>query len=662
MPQRQQLRLVHVPTDGPIASWVADVLARVLPPSWTVELATSTSPPSSLAGGVTLLRLGWRQQLARAVHAIRASNGQSDALQPYDIPIGPLKRALDAREPGEEAGKDLVLCFDALIADFTPTLRHALTMVLGGPGPGLAPSSLNLDSGSMTAEALLLIDAYAAQTAIAATASSSRADAVAAVAANLTMDDLHTIVSALKPSQPAALDALLTTLASNHSAPRTLSSRRERKRSLIGLLAERWPLPTSRQSSGRRNSPRAAADKASSDIARTVAAHARAVAAVGAPLCELVSNLATLCASLATSAHAEAFGEVFESGCRCPVSSARASSGASRSGRSVSGAVRVSAGVAALSGLYVGTHHKTGTVLLEQLMQDAAKTFEARFYKPKWADCKLAGAISRSPTVASRAPPSAPRLSLLSLESLGVPPSSPPRVGSFCVDEHVKSLPSTGSLQPPFVHVIRDPLEVCASSYLYALRSNESWLRTPNPTLPAGKSFQVYYRTATLREGLATECRRCFKELRQTASLYEATRRAPHALTLRFEELSEKPAAFDASVRRLLRFGGLSPAAGDVRGGARFARLLAQMRKHDLSRRAPAAGSFTSGHVSNASQKGALRTLLLDEGVGVAAELRRLRERLDYGGGAGARAGEPSMQEQLRKWRLASIPGASAAR
>ena len=85
------------------------------------------------------------------------------------------------------------------------------------------------------------------------------------------------------------------------------------------------------------------------------------------------------------------------------------------------------------------------------------------------------------------------------------------------------------------------------------------------------------------------------------------------------------------------------------------------MRKHDLSRRAPAAGSFTSGHVSNASLKGALRTLLLDEGVGVAAELRRLRERLDYGGGAGARAGEPSMQEQLRKWRLASKVGRGAA-
>ena len=72
------------------------------------------------------------------------------------------------------------------------------------------------------------------------------------------------------------------------------------------------------------------------------------------------------------------------------------------------------------------------------------------------------------------------------------------------------------------------------------------------------------------------------------------------------------------------------------------------MRKHDLTRRAPNAGNREGGHVSDASEKGALRTMLLDEAVGVAGELRRLRERLHYieqpspggstgGGGAAAR-------------------------
>ena len=78
------------------------------------------------------------------------------------------------------------------------------------------------------------------------------------------------------------------------------------------------------------------------------------------------------------------------------------------------------------------------------------------------------------------------------------------------------------------------------------------------------------------------------------------------------------------------------------------------MRKHDLSRRAPPAGSRTSSHVSNSSQKAALRALLLDERVGVAPELKRLRARLDYAAPNGeARAGEP--EHERRRWRLASL-------
>ena len=208
------------------------------------------------------------------------------------------------------------------------------------------------------------------------------------------------------------------------------------------------------------------------------------------------------------------------------------------------------------------------------------------------------------------------------------------------------------------MHVIRDPLEVCASSYLYALRSNESWLRTPSASTPSGSSLQQYYRSAPTREGVAFECRRCFKELKQAATLYEATRGSPRALTLRLEELVElsalKRGLFDATLRRVLGFAGLAPAAWDVRGSARWRRLLAALRRHDTARwghkeQGPQPrGMRVQSHVSNASQKGALRALLLDEKVGVATELRKLRERLDYGDEADADA-------RLRRWRLGGL-------
>ena len=85
-----------------------------------------------------------------------------------------------------------------------------------------------------------------------------------------------------------------------------------------------------------------------------------------------------------------------------------------------------------------------------------------------------------------------------------------------------------------------------------------------------------------------------------------------------------------------------------MRGAVRYSRLLSTMRKHDLSRRAPATGSRQAGHVSNASQKGTLRALLLDKASGVATELQRLREQLDYHATDDAAA-------RRRRWRLGTV-------
>ena len=68
-----------------------------------------------------------------------------------------------------------------------------------------------------------------------------------------------------------------------------------------------------------------------------------------------------------------------------------------------------------------------------------------------------------------------------------------------------------------------------------------------------GRSYQQYYRASSVETGLAVECRRSMKELRQMAELYQATRRAGAVLTMRFEQIE---AGFDDAMRKVFAFAG----------------------------------------------------------------------------------------------------------
>lgn len=186
--------------------------------------------------------------------------------------------------------------------------------------------------------------------------------------------------------------------------------------------------------------------------------------------------------------------------------------------------------------------------------------------------------------------------------------------------------------------------QVCVSSYQYALRTNESWMRKPVAELH-GRSYQQHYRETPARQGVQTECRRCFKELRQAANLFEASATRPATLTIHYEQVE---ANFEAAVRRVFSFAG-AEGGGDARARARFEQLLGVMRKHDLSRRAPNAQTKEAGHVSNSSQKAGLRAMLLDSAF--APELQRLRQRLGYAG----REGTAASAAIGRQWMLNSL-------
>ena len=656
-----QLAIVHVRADAAIASWLADLLTRALPNDGGITTYLDDGSPHSSR---KVLRLSWRQRLPQVVHRIRVEDGVpfgAGLSSPYSISLARLREALDASEASEatatarrSARAFQTLYVDELVNDFAATLGRSLSAIgIRGSSPLLA--------SSMSADGLALLDAHAVR--IAGRTSSSAA--LAALAAAIPMEDFNAMAYALLRANAgrggnATSSRRGGSQFSHHGRHlpsvllnRSMLTRRERRRALVDHLARHWPLPRS--------------------LAATAAtpSTARVMAQIGAPLCDIVPNLASLCSALAGTPHAAAFGDVAANGCRCPLAAAPATNrvGSTGGGGGTGGGAGSTREGAGLRALLIGTHHKTGTVLMEQIMLEVSKSLEgATFHKPSWAACHRATRRPPPPPPPppKRSPPPPPPLKAAdasaddvpTLSSLGLPPpSGPPRSAhAICVDEHVKAVPQAPawmSAPPsPLVHVIRDPLEVCASSYQYALRANESWLRVPREglRLPDGRSnlsYQAFYRAVPLSRGLATECRRCLKELNQAATLYERSRREPHTLTIRFEELST---AYDETVRRMLGFLGL--ASGDaVRGRERFAKLIAATQKHDLSRRAPQAmGARRAGHVSDSSQKADLRRLLLDPAVGVSAELRKLRERMDY-----AERADEDMARQRRKWAQATM-------
>ena len=385
-------------------------------------------------------------------------------------------------------------------------------------------------------------------------------------------------------------------------------------------------------------------------------------AAVSPPLCEQLANLATLCAAMQprhgmgggeggggdgdVKAEAEAegsdggdlgFGLAAEVGCRCPAREAARGTGA--------------AGVAAL----VGTHHKTGTVLLQQLMMDLVKLHpNGSIHKPGWSSCPLAAVPPPSPP--SPPPPPPPPFSAAAARrpAGALPRLLPPAVHIVCFDEHVKSVPA-GWRGLPFVHAVRDPLEVCVSSYLYNSAAKEGWLHLPQQAL-GGASWQQHLRNMSTAAGLHADCSRALKELRQMASLYAATKQRADTLTLRLEEIEHD---FDAVVARLLFFIGAATDAADAPQAAHALRLLRLARKHDL-RRMPrdVLPAHVKAHVSDATGKAQLRSLLLEPSFALGGELRALRAQLGYPvTEAGARA---SVAELSRRWRLLTTTSTSS--
>ena len=106
-------------------------------------------------------------------------------------------------------------------------------------------------------------------------------------------------------------------------------------------------------------------------------------------------------------------------------------------------------------------------------------------------------------------------------------------------------------------------------------------------------------------------------------------------------------------MRRIFAFAGAA-VRSELRAPARFEQLMSAALRQDLSKRSHVQGAHTAMHVSNTSEKGKLRAMLLDNSLGVTKELSRLRERLGYG--ARSPSGRTNSSNELRRqWQLASV-------
>ena len=240
--------------------------------------------------------------------------------------------------------------------------------------------------------------------------------------------------------------------------------------------------------------------------------------------------------------------------------------------------------------IVVGTHHKTGTVLLAKTFRVAAKMMGVPRAKSNRTLSSMCG-------------------ELLTHGAPGV-----------CIIEHVTSkdvqdwLLSATSQAPttPFIHAVRDPLEMCVSAYQYHLLGAEPWLVQPLRDLN-GTTLQQHYQSLSQAEGVRFECMRMALELVETALVYNATRSLTNTLTLRLEDFSHH---YDSTMGRLFTFLGSGPFVESlVKAAAPF----------DLAR-APAEDAR---HVSASSSKQPLRDMVMSD-PRLGTLLGELRELLGY--------------------------------
>lgn len=169
-----------------------------------------------------------------------------------------------------------------------------------------------------------------------------------------------------------------------------------------------------------------------------------------------------------------------------------------------------------------------------------------------------------------------------------------------------------------FVHVLREPISLAVSFYLYH-RQGEEKLRMYAPLVGS-------LRTMGLRDGIVYATHFLLRyELPAMASMHRTLSGRADATTLRLDEITSSSAGFDAAAHALLTAAGVD--AARAKSAGRLAPLMDALRRHDLRRSGSSvrADGTKHAHVDGAApweNASLVRTTLSSE----AALMRDLRQ------------------------------------
>jgi len=218
------------------------------------------------------------------------------------------------------------------------------------------------------------------------------------------------------------------------------------------------------------------------------------------------------------------------------------------------------------SPILIGTHHKTGTVLLRHILREVCPMLQWR--------CS----VDDVPTTC-RTPEQAQTAGL-----------------QLCFQQHAIRLKVQDSPTPyRFVHVIRDPLETMLSGYQYHLKTTERWALRPDKRFH-GKSYRSHLNSLPLAEGLAAELAHSLKDnLKTMPRVLNRTASRRCTLTLRLEDFERD---WRGTTARLWDLFGVQ----DAGVAARLDREVAKHNVYQSSR-----PRLTNKHVGNVTSRGAMR-------------------------------------------------------
>ena len=239
------------------------------------------------------------------------------------------------------------------------------------------------------------------------------------------------------------------------------------------------------------------------------------------------------------------------------------------------------------SPVLVGTHHKTGTVLLKHI-----------FLKEVCPIMAWRCSFDHEPTPCS----SAEQARAAGLQ--------------LCFLQHGVRFQVHGPQAFRFIHAIRDPMEVVLSGYQYHLKTTEKWANRPDRRYN-GSSYRRYLNALSVREGLRAEVKHSARDaLKTMPRLLNRTAGKECTLTLRLEDFEHD---WSGTIARLWDLLGL-----DAATAARLDRAVAKHNVYSARRQ-----RGYNRHVGNATTRDAMRRSVrtLPEAY---AKVQAVRKRLGY--------------------------------